>query len=337
MDVDIALDSMLSSQELTDIGLLAEQNGIRCVWLASYLAGKDPFTNLAQLARESSRIKVAPMALNGYEMHPFRIAMGLLTLNELAPGRVETMIGGGGEVVMSLKIPFEKRVRYVREVIEFVKGATTNRPFNYDGELFKVENYDPQWVTAETPPFIYAGANRPQMLSMASKAADGIFLSDLSPTLTKGIMDDVFRHRADAGMSSEGYRFNNFMVWCVYDDPAEARFEARRWIGFRALFRDYMMKEFVSDEEFQILLDHMPEIYEMGPKNTDSVDGVPDELLDRCVDKLTLTGSPDNMDHIIEHLLEYKALGVTEICLELKSHQAKGIKLLGERVIPLLK
>ncbi len=337
MDVDIVLDSMLSSQELTDLGLLAEQNGIRCVWNASYLLGKDPFTNLAQLARESSRIKVAPMALNGYEMHPFRIAMALLTLNELAPGRVETMIGGGGEVVMSLKIPFEKRVRYVREVIEFVKGATTNRPFNYDGELFKVEGYDPQWVTARTPPFIYAGANRPQMLRMAAKAADGIFMSDLSPTLTKGIMDDVFRHRTEAGLSNDGYRFNNFMVWCVYDDPAEARFEARRWIGFRALFRDYMMKEFVSDDEFQLLLDHMPEIYEMGPKNTDSVEGVPDELLDRCVDKLTLTGTPDNMDHILEHLLEYKALGVTEVCLELKSHQVQGIKLLGERVIPLLK
>ena len=43
------------------------------------------------------------------------------------------------------------------------------------------------------------------------------------------------------------------------------------------------------------------------------------------------------MDHIIEHLLEYKALGVTEVCLELKNHQAHGIKLLGERVIPALR
>ena len=130
MDVDIVLDSHLSSQELTDLGLLAEANGIRTVWNASYLDGRDPFINMAQLARESTRILVAPMALNGYEMHPFRITMALLTLNELAPGRVNTMIGGGGEVVMGLKIPFNKRVRYVREVLEFVKGAMTERPFN---------------------------------------------------------------------------------------------------------------------------------------------------------------------------------------------------------------
>jgi 5,10-methylenetetrahydromethanopterin reductase len=336
MDVDIVLDSMLSSQELTELGLLAEKAGIRCVWNASYLIGRDPFTNFAQLARESSRIKVAPMALNGYEMHPFRIAMALMTLNELAPGRVEAMIGGGGEVVMSLKIPFEKRVRYVREVLEFVKGATTERPFSYDGELFKVDNYDPQWPEAE-PPFLWAGANKPQMLKMAAKKSDGIFMSDLSLKLTEGVIQDALKYRGQVDLDCNGFGFNNFMAWYVYDDAAEARFEARRWIGFRALFRDYMMKEFVSDEEFQTLLDHMPAIYDMAPKNTDSVEGVPDELLDRCVDKLTLTGTPDDMDQIIEHLLEYKALGVTQVCLELKNHQAHGIKLLGERVIPALR
>jgi len=336
MNVDIVLDSHLSSGELTELGLLAEKYGIRCLWNASYLDGRDPFTNLAQLARESSRIKLAPMALNGYEMHPFRIAMNLLTLNELAPGRIETMIGGGGEVVMSLQIPFEKRVRYVRETLEFVIGATRNRPFSYAGELFKVDNYNPTWPTAEQTPFIWAGANRQQMLRMAAKTADGIFLSDLSVNLTRGVITRAKQHRTDAGLPVEGYRFNNFMAWYVYDDLAEARHVARRYIGFRALFRDYMMLEIMSQEEFDEILKFIPQIYAMAPADADSVEGLDDELLDRCVDKLTLTGTPDDLDGIIEHLLEYKAAGVTEICIELKKHQAHGIKLLGERVIPAL-
>lgn len=336
MDIDICLDSHLSSQELTELGLLAESYGIRAVWNASYLDGRDPFTNMAQLARESSRIRVAPMALNGYEMHPFRITMALLTLGELAPGRVMTMIGGGGEVVMGLKIPFKQRVRYVREVIEFVKGATTDRPFSYDGELFRIEHYAPQWITA-APPFIYAGANKPQMLRMAATRADGIFLSDLSVKLAADRIQAVRCHRQKAGMPPDSLRFNNFMAWYVYDDPVEARFEARRWIGFRALFRDYMMREFVSDEEFQLLLTHMPEIYAMASKNTDRVAGLPDELLDRCVDRLTLTGGVQDLDRIIEHMREFKAIGVTELCIELKKHQAHGIRLLGEHVLPALR
>jgi alkanesulfonate monooxygenase SsuD/methylene tetrahydromethanopterin reductase-like flavin-dependent oxidoreductase (luciferase family) len=335
MDIDIVLDSHLPSEQLTGLGLLAEQYGIHTLWNASYLDGRDPFSNLADLARQSSRLKIAPMALNAYEMHPFRIAMALLTLNEIAGGRVEAMIGGGGEVVMALGIPFEKRVRYVRECLEIVKGATRSRPFSYEGELFRIDNYDPQWPTA-APPFVYAGANKPQMLRMAAGAADGIFMSDLSVNLTSKAIEAVKSRQQEIGRDSAGFRFNNFMAWYVYDDVAEARHEARRWIGFRALFRDYMMLEFMSPEDFQLILDHIPEIYAMAPKNEDSVEGLPDHLLDLCVDKLTLTGGVDDLDRIIEHLLEFKALGVTHICLELKNHQAHGIKLIGERVLPAL-
>ena len=336
MDIDIVLDSHLPSEQLTELGLLAEQYGIHTLWNASYLDGRDPFSNLADLAKQSSRIKIAPMALNGYEQHPFRIAMALLTLNEIAGGRVETMIGGGGEVVMALDIPFEKRVRYVRECLEIVMGATRDRPFSYAGELFKIDNYDPQWPTAE-PPFVYAGANKPQMLHMAAKVADGIFMSDLSVNLSRNAIQAIQSRQKEIGHDPAGYRFNNFMAWYVYDDPAEARFEARRWIGFRALFRDYMMLEIMSPEDFQTILDHIPAIYAMAPKNEDSVEGLPDHLLDLCVDKLTLTGGLDDLDRIIEHLLEFKAIGVTHLCLELKNHQAHGIKLLGERVIPALR
>jgi alkanesulfonate monooxygenase SsuD/methylene tetrahydromethanopterin reductase-like flavin-dependent oxidoreductase (luciferase family) len=335
MDIDIVLDSHLSSQELTELGLLAEQQGIRTVWNASYLDGRDPFSNMVQLAQASSRIRIAPMALNAYEMHPFRIAMALMTLNELADGRVQTMIGGGGEVVMSLDIPFVKRVRYVRECLELVKGATTQRPFSYSGELFKIKDYNPAWSTA-APPFLYAGANRPQMLHMAAKAADGIFMSDLSPGLAKGAIAAVHNRMQELGRDPAGFRFNNFLAMYIYDDPAEARHEARRWIGFRAIFREYMMREFMNADEFQQILDHIPQIYAMAPKNESSVEGLDDELLDRCVDHLTLTGGINEIDRIIEHLLEFKALGVTEVCIELKKHQAKNIRLLGERILPAL-
>ena len=336
MEIDIVLDSHLPQDRLTELGLLAERYGIRTVWNASYLDGRDPLTNMSELARRSSSIHIAPMALNAYEMHPFRIGMALLTLNEIAGGRVQTMIGGGGEVVMSLGIPFEKRVRYVRECLEIVRGMCHDRPFSYEGELFRIDNYDPQWIT-QPPPFLYAGANRPQMLKMAAQYADGIFMSDLSPTLTKWAIDSVNERMQAIGRDPAGFRFNNFMAWYIYDDPAEARHEARRWIGFRAIFREYMMREFMSEEDFAIILEHIPQIYAMAPKNESSVEGVPDRLLDLCVDKLTLTGGVEDLDHAIEHMLEFKALGVTEICLELKNHQEHGIKLLGERVLPAIR
>ena len=98
-----------------------------------------------------------------------------------------------------------------------------------------------------------------------------------------------------------------------------------------------MMEEFLTDDEFELLLAHMPQIYDMSVKNTHTVDGVPDSLLDKCVDKLTLTGDLGDLDHIIEHLLELKQVGITELSLELRKHVPQSIKLIGERVIPALK
>ncbi len=336
MEIDIMVDSHLTPAEFAEVGLLAERHGIRGVWCASYLDGRDPFTNMVELARRSTTLRMGAMAVSPYELHPFRITLALLTLNEICPGRAEVIVGGGGEVVMALDIPRERRVRAVGEAVEFVKGATTQRPFSYQGQLYRINGYNPQWVTAP-PPKVYVAANRPQMLRMSARASDGIWMSDLSLGLSREAIATVTERAAQLGRSGQEFCFANCMSWYVYDDPAEARHEARRWIGFRAIFREYMMREFMSAEDFKIILAHIPAIYAMAPKDEDSVEGVPDRLLDMCVDHLTLTGSVQELDRIIEHLLEYKALGVTNITLELKKHQAHGIRLIGERVLPALR
>lgn len=336
MDIDVIVDSRQSQKQITELGLLAERHGIRAIWNSSYLDGRDPFTNFAELARESSRIHMGAIALNGYEQHPFRITMSLLTLNEICDGRAEVIIGGGGEVVMALDIPLERRVRVVRECAEFVKGATTERPFNYNGELYKVINYNPQWATAPAPT-VYVAANRPQMLRISARVADGIMMSDLSTNLSKNAINDVKAHLKEFDRSTDDFRFNNFMAWYVYEDREEALREAKQWIGFRALFREYMMSEFMTDEEFDIIMAHIPQIYEMAAKGTYSVEGVPDRLLDLCVEKLTLTGGLDDLDKIIGHLQELKDVGMAEVTLELRSHAAESIKIIGEQVIPALR
>jgi alkanesulfonate monooxygenase SsuD/methylene tetrahydromethanopterin reductase-like flavin-dependent oxidoreductase (luciferase family) len=336
MDIDIVLDSHLPPAELAELGLLAEQHGIHAIWCASYLDGREPFTNMGELARRSSRIRLGPIALSPYELHPFRMAMALLTLNEMCPGRAQAIIGGGGEVVMALEIPRARRVRAVREAIDIVKGAVTRRPFSYQGELYKINDYNPRWVTAP-PPTVYAAANRPQMLRMSARASDGIMMSDLSVALCSAAVQTVRKSLGEFGRDPTTFRFNNFMAWYVYDDLAEARHEAKRWIGFRAIFREYMMREFMSAEDFAIILKHIPQIYAMAPKNADSVAGLPDRLLDACVEHLTLTASTDDMDAVIEHLLALKQAGCNEVSLELKKHQAHGIRLIGERVIPALR
>jgi hypothetical protein len=67
------------------------------------------------------------------------------------------------------------------------------------------------------------------------------------------------------------------------------------------------------------------------------VDGVPDELLDRCVDALTLTGTPAGLPRMIGYLKALHAAGCTDIVLELHDEPEEALRLIGERVIPALR
>ena len=72
------------------------------VWTASYLASRDPWSNLVAAAQATSRIGLGAIAVNPYDTHPVRIATGLLTLNEYAQGRARIVVGGGGEALQAL-------------------------------------------------------------------------------------------------------------------------------------------------------------------------------------------------------------------------------------------
>ena len=336
MHVDLILDSRLSASEITELGLLAEKYGVHTIWVASYLDSREPFVNLSQLASQSNQIHLGPVALNPFDTHPIRIAAGLLTLNELSNGRASIVIGGGGEALQSLNLKTVKRVRAVRECIEILKSISPSHALNYDGEIFQVNNYHPFWAT-QSIPRIYVAANKPQMLKMSSRLSDGIMMSDLPATLIKRTVEEVSTHLGSFGRDLNDFRFNNFMAWALYDDKEKAIKEAKQWLGYRGLFRRWVITTFMSDADYDLIEAHKQEIYQMPKLNTHSVPGVPDALLDKLVDRLTLTGHVSEVDQKIEHLLALKAAGLTDVALELRQNPAASIKLIGEQVIPALK
>lgn len=335
MNIDLCLDARLPPEELMRLGLLAERQGLGTIWLASYLASREPFANLVPLAQASSSILLGPVALNPYDTHPVRIATGLLTLNQYANGRARIVVGGGGEALMALSLKPDRRPLAVGECVQILQGANKDAPLNFDGRMYKVTNYHPYWATAPKPP-IYVAANKPQMLRMAARYADGVMLSDLPPAICRERIGWVHGHLREFGRPIEPFRFNNFLAWHVYKDRERARREARQWLGYRGLFRPWVITTFMSQTDYDVIEAHKAEIYAMPFKNTWSVEGVSDRIMDKLVDELTLCGEPKDVPRIIEHLLEMKAAGVTDVCLELREDAAESIRILGEQVAPAL-
>ena len=81
MRIDVILDPDLSPQEVTELGLLAEKVGLGAVWTSNYPHSRDPFINLCPLALASSRIRLGPLVVTPYELHPYKISKALGSLN----------------------------------------------------------------------------------------------------------------------------------------------------------------------------------------------------------------------------------------------------------------
>lgn len=347
MRVDVIVDAGLAPGDIARLAVLAEDAGVGTLWTASYLSARDPWSNLVAAAQATRTIGLGAIAVNPWESHPVRIATGLLTLNEYAhgagparaerpcAGRARVIVGGGGEALQALGITPARRVRAVGECVRILTGVTPGTPFSFEGELFRVSGYDPVWATAPKPP-VYVAANKPQMLRMAAAHADGVMLSDLPPVLCAERIGWVRAHLEERGRSTADYRFSNFLAWHVQADPQQARREARRWLGYRGLFRRWVLTTFISDAEYDLIEAHRADIYALAEQKGDRVDGVPDELLDRCVDRLTLTGTPAEMPRFLEQLRSMERAGCTEVALELHAEPEASLRLIGEHLVPAL-
>ena len=336
MDIDLILDTRASAEELAELGLLAEQQGIRGIWVSSLLDSRDPFANLALLANSSTRLLLGPVAVNPFDTHPVRIAASFLTLNELAGGRARLVVGGGGEALEALGIAPARRVRAVAECVDIVKAAASGGLVNYKGDLYQASHLRLGWLSAPAPP-VFVGASQTQMLNMAARVADGLMMSDMPVPMTARAIAEL-----DAGLqvhqrSRPDFSTNAFTAWHVYADAAQGRAEAKRWLLLRGIFRPWLLAEFLEPDEVQLVMDHRADFVDAFRSGSATVAGVPDGILDALVDNVTLCGTVDTIDAKIDKLRAYAQAGLSGISLRLYADPAASIRLLGQRVLPALR
>ncbi len=336
MDIDVILDARADADETAVLGALAERHGLGAVWTSSLLDSRDPFTNMSVLARNSDRIRMGPIAVNPFDIHPVRIATSLYTLNELCDGRAQIVIGGGGEALEAIGIKPERRVRAVRECVEILKRSSPDHPLTYDGELYRVNGYHPRWAKAPSPN-IYIGANMKMMLTMAAMSADGIMLSDLTPDLVRKQAAFVKERQKAADRAPRNFMLNNFFAWHVYENQDKAVKEARQWLPLRGLFRRWVITTFLSAADYDVIESHRYDFFNALAAQSADITGVPARILDALVDNLTLTGNIGSIASIIDRLKAFKAAGLNAISLRLYRDAAQSIKLIGEEVAPVLR
>ncbi len=334
MKIDIILEAGLPADRVEGLGRLAEGYGIQTLWVASFPSRRDPIPALALLSRCTSRLRLGTLPMSPWEVHPLRMADQLLTLNELSGGRATILIGGLGHSVTRVTgLEPLRRVTAVRDTLRILKGLRPDAMLNYKGELYSLQNYQAEWAT-QPAPRVYAGATFSKMLRMAAGVADGTMMSDVPLQRMPEVMAWAGEGLAKAGRQRADFRMNNFMAWHVKADRAKAIAEARRELIWRGLLMTWFTELFLEPADAAMVEAKRPAFLQAFLGRSAHIEGVPEAVIDKLVENMTLTGDPGDIDRIARHLKSLEAAGLDEVALRLHDDPEEALRIIGERLVP---
>lgn len=188
MRTGVWLYPVAPADELIDAVLRLEAAGVDEVWIADEGVARDPMVLLSAAARETSRITLAIGITSPVLRHPGAVMASAMTLDELSGGRMILGWGvGGHESLGPFGLTAPHPVAVVRDALTIGRAVMTG---------IAVPGYEP-------PPHAsparhirqFVGARGPQLNRLASRLADGVFLSGLTEAETPRVLADARVHR----------------------------------------------------------------------------------------------------------------------------------------------
>ncbi|HJP04587.1 MAG: hypothetical protein CL799_03060 [Chromatiales bacterium] len=346
MNIEIIIGHEMHPQQVAEFAVEAEAAGVRTLWHSNLTDGWDPFVALVPAAMATSRIKLGPLALSPYEMHPLKIAYALGSLNELSNGRGVVGLGGGGAIAAAIAnvddgvhLDFKKMriVRGVREGAEIIYRVTSGDYFPpYRGEVFQFNRPVKTTFLKASRPQIISCSMGPQMLRMGGRIADGIQVGDVTAGRLPEVMQDIQAGLAQREYPAEDFRIGNFWAWHIYKDREKAMHEARAKLFARAevIPPNIGLDHLLEPDEAQIVRDNFRNFIMADIDGSGEIKDVPPELVQRIIDEVCSAGDFDDIDREIERFREMERAGQTDLALRVFDDPFDSLKVIKERVIP---
>jgi alkanesulfonate monooxygenase SsuD/methylene tetrahydromethanopterin reductase-like flavin-dependent oxidoreductase (luciferase family) len=171
----------VGASDLVEAVRIAEQCGLDEVWIADEGVAREPFALLSAAAVLTSHITLAVGITSPLLRHPGALASTAATLDELSNGRAVLGLGlGGSESLDPFGIGITRPIAQMDSAITICRGVLNRRA---------VEGYEPpaHAMPARQVP-IWIGARGPQMIRLAARRTDGVFISGC----TSAQVDNIF-------------------------------------------------------------------------------------------------------------------------------------------------
>jgi 5,10-methylenetetrahydromethanopterin reductase len=162
----------------------AESLGYHGFWLTEE-SGKEAFSLLGVLARETKKINLCTGIVNFYSRSPTTLAMAARSLHDLSGGRFGPFglgTGGVGFMERGHGIKIDKPIGRARETIEIVRALLSQKKFSYpQGKWYQPRDFHLREGPIDKKIPIWLAALGPAMAEMAGKVADGMITNWLVP------------------------------------------------------------------------------------------------------------------------------------------------------------
>src|SRR6476659_5548904 len=203
MKVSLRISPFAPAQETIDFVSSCEEAGFDGVgFLDSAMINRDVFVTLGLAAASTSRMYLASAVTNPVSRHVSTIASSAITVDDLAPGRVQLWIGRGFSAINLAGLP-AATTRQLRDAVVQFKRLLAG-----EWDVFEGAHSRMRMAPRRVP--VYVAAAGPRTARMAGEVADGLLLG-------AGLSCETFektRASLDEGARSTG-RDPNEVDFCI--------------------------------------------------------------------------------------------------------------------------
>ena len=328
-EVSIALQSDKRPDEYATIARAIEGYGFDLLSIYADLFYQPPIVPLTIAAQATKRIRLGPAALNPFTLHPVEIAGQIATLDMVSDGRAYLGLARGAWLD-EIGIDETRPLQRMREAIDVIERLLAGDASGYDGEHVRLAQghrlrYEP--LRPQVPLLIGSWGER--LLGLAGERADDVKIGgSANPDIVPLVSDWIAAGARRAGRESSDIGICLGAVTIVDDDRDVARGLIRREM---ALYLPVVAKLDPTVDIDPELTDRMAALLRDG--NADAAGRlIPDDIVDR----FAFAGTPDDL---IVHCEALFAAGATRVEFGTPHGVTpeRGIRLLGERVLPALR
>jgi alkanesulfonate monooxygenase SsuD/methylene tetrahydromethanopterin reductase-like flavin-dependent oxidoreductase (luciferase family) len=313
MRVACSLGSLLSIDEVLRCSEIISNTKTDAIWVPETW-GMENFSMLGAVSTKTRTQKIGSSIINIYSRSPSTIAMGAATIDTLSNGRLVLGLGTSSiPIVESFHgAKFEKPVQRMKEYVEIIRLALTGKQINYDGEIFKLNNFTLLIKPQRNKIPIYVAAINKKMVDLAWNIGDGVIfylrpIKEMKETISK------MQSKRKIDVTCQ-------LITCVSEDSDEAIQRAKKTIAFYVsvgdIYRKFLANNGYSSETKNIF----EEFKKSGFKSNHEL------VTDSMLQSLSISGTPNEckvqLDNFVDvgidqPILQFNPIGKTSDSFQL--------------------